>query len=335
MGSIIPVFIPHVGCPHDCVFCNQKKIAGTLSAPDGKEVERIISGSLEACGENAQIAFYGGSFTAIPLEQMKEYLSAAKQFIDKGKVSSIRLSTRPDCIDAERLEILREYGVKTIELGAQSMCEYVLLESGRGHNANHTRAAARLIKKFGFELILQMMTNLPGSDDEKDKETAKELAKLSPDGVRIYPTVVIRDTYLEELWRRGEYIPCNPEEAAELGASLIDIFEKEKIPVIRFGLNPTDDLSGGEALAGAYHPALGEMAQSVRLLRRCEAEIEKSGISGENLVIYVNPKRVSAMSGQKKKNKTALMKKYGFESVSVRGDASVADGDIRVCADGK
>lgn len=330
MNSIIPVFIPHVGCPHDCVFCNQKKIAGTLSAPNGTEVREIIENALEYSGEKPQVAFYGGSFTAIPMPQMTEYLDASKSFIDAGKVSSIRLSTRPDCIDEERLKVLRAYGVKTIELGTQSMIDSVLKSSGRGHTAEDTRRAAGLIKRFGFELILQMMTHLPGTDDEKDIETAKEIAALAPAGVRIYPTVVIRDTALETLWREGKYSPTAPEAAAELGGVLLDIFEERGIPVIRFGLNPTDDLSEGEALCGAYHPALGEMAQSARYLKRCEKEIEKAGIYGESITIYVNPKRISAMSGQKKKNKKLLAERFELKSITVHGDDDLQDGEIRV-----
>ncbi len=320
MSRIIPVFIPHVGCPHDCVFCNQKKIAGTVSPPGGDEVSQIIENALHYSGENPEVAFYGGSFTAIERPLMMEYLSAAKRFIDCGKVSSVRLSTRPDSIDEEKLSILREYGVRTIELGTQSMCGDVLKASGRGHTAEDTENAALLIKKYSFVLILQMMTHLPGSDDEKDIYTAKKIAALKPDGVRIYPTVVIRDTALEALWHAEKYTPATPETAARLGGELLEIFEQSKVPVIRFGLNPTDDLSDGEALCGAYHPALGEMAQSERFLRLCKAEIEKCGFRGGSIDIFVNPRRVSVMSGQKKCNKVRLMESYGFESVRISGD---------------
>ncbi|MBQ9985436.1 MAG: radical SAM protein [Oscillospiraceae bacterium] len=330
MGAIIPVFIPHVGCPHDCVFCNQKKIAGTLTAPDGADVKRIIEDALGYSGERPQIAFYGGSFTAVPRELMCEYLDAAKPFVDSGLAESLRLSTRPDSIDAERLEILRTSGVRTIELGTQSMCDDVLASSGRGHSSSDTRRAAALIKEYGFELILQMMTHLPGSDEAKDIETAREICRLRPDGVRIYPTVVIRDTALERLWRNGSYTPATPEQAAALGATLLDIFEESGIPVIRFGLNPTDDLSGGEALAGAYHPALGEMAQSARYLARAKKLIDSCEERGKALEISVCPKRVSVMSGQKKSNRKALCEAYGFDTVTVRGDAEIADGEMNL-----
>lgn len=331
MPSIIPVFIPHVGCQHDCVFCNQKKIAGCVSAPGGDDVEAIIAEALEKIGDKKpQVAFYGGSFTAIELTQMIEYLSAVKGFIDSGRVSGIRLSTRPDCIDEERLSVLRQYGADTIELGTQSMIDSVLEKSGRGHTAKDTVNAVRLIKKHNFHLILQMMTHLPGSDDEKDIATAEAIARLSPDGVRIYPTVVVRDTSLEKLWREGKYTPATPDEAARLGGKLLGIFEESNIPVIRLGLNPTDDLSSGEALCGAYHPALGEMARSERYLSLAQQQIEKAGIRGGALTVCVNVKRVSAMSGQKKKNKRYLAEKYGFESITVCGDAEVPDGEVRL-----
>ena len=165
---------------------------------------------------------------------------------------------------------------------------------------------------------------------EKDLETARELCALNPDGVRIYPTVVVRDTALEALWRCGEYTAATPEAAAELGGAIIEIFEENNIPIIRFGLNPTDDLTGGEALAGAYHPALGEMAVSAKYMRLCERKLEGRECNGRELVLTVNPRRVSAMSGQKKANKKKLMEKYGFCNVTVCGSEEIADGDILV-----
>lgn len=331
MSSIIPVFIPHVGCPHDCVFCNQKKIAGKTDAPDGEAVKNTIAEALgKLSGEIPEVAFYGGSFTAIERPLMLEYLEAAKSFLDKGEISSLRLSTRPDSIDEEVLGVLKNYGVKTIELGAQSMDEAVLIASGRGHTAEDVKNASWLIKKNGFSLILQMMTHLPESGREKDIFTAKEIAKLSPDGVRVYPTVVVRDTYLEELMRCGKYIPCTPDEAAELGGEILGIFKAANIPVIRFGLNPTDDLSGGEALCGAYHPALGEMAMSAYFLILCEKEIAKAEKIGDSIEIQVNPKRISVMTGQKKKNKTKLFEKYGFRDIKITGNNEMPDGKVSV-----
>ena len=330
MSSIIPIFIPHVGCPHDCVFCNQKKIAGTLTPPTGEDVSRIIKSALPHANRPCEVAFYGGSFTAIGDTLLNEYLGAVAPFIESGDVGHIRVSTRPDCIDEDILKTLARYGVRTIELGAQSMNESVLRAAGRGHTAKQVRAATKLIKAHGFNLVLQMMTHLPCSDEETDLETAREIASLTPDAVRVYPTVVVRDTALEALWRNRKYIPATPEDAAALGAKIIDIFEGANIPIIRFGLNPTEDLSCGDALAGAYHPALGEMAQSARYLASAEREIEKNKLSGGEITIFVSPERISAMSGIRKKNKLFLCEKYGFSGISVKGDISLKSGEIRL-----
>ncbi len=328
MSSIIPIFIPHVGCPHDCVFCNQKKIAGTLTPPSGEDVSRTIETSLPHAKKPCEVAFYGGSFTAVGDELLKEYLCAVAPFIEKGEVGHIRISTRPDCIDEKILEVLERYGVKTIELGAQSMIDSVLKAAGRGHTAEQVRAASALIKSHGFKLVLQMMTHLPCSDDETDLKTAREIAALCPDAVRVYPTVVVRDTALETLWREGKYTPATPEEAARLGAKIIDIFEDRNIPIIRFGLNPTEDLSLGDALSGAYHPALGEMAQAARYLASACREIEKNNFSGGEITLFVSPERISAMSGIKKSNKKYLSEKYGFSKISIKGDSSLKSGEV-------
>ena len=330
MSSIIPIFIPHVGCPHDCVFCNQKKIAGTLVPPTGEDVVNTISSALNYAKKPCEVAFYGGSFTAIGNTLLNEYLGAVSPFIENGDVSHIRISTRPDCIDEEILKTLSRYRVQTIELGAQSMDEAVLRAAGRGHTAEQVRKAAKLIKANGFSLVLQMMTHLPSSDKKKDLETAREIAALSPDAVRVYPTVVVRDTALEALWKTGKYSPATPEDAAKLGAEIIDIFEASDIPIIRFGLNPTEDLSDGAALAGAYHPALGEMAQAARYLASACREIEKNNISGGEIEIFVSPSRISAMSGIKKQNKLFLSEKYGFSRISIKGDSSLKSGETRV-----
>ncbi len=330
MSSIIPVFIPHVGCPHDCVFCNQRKIAGQMSAPSGEEVKKIIEAALlKIDGKASSVAFYGGSFTAIEKSLCREYLSVASEFVKQGRVDGIRFSTRPDCVDEEVMSLLSEYPVRTIELGAQSMVDRVLSASARGHTAEDTRRAARLIKERGYELILQMMVGLPDEKEGEELITAREIAALSPDGVRIYPVVVIRETKLESLWREEKYTPLSPEEAAVRGARLLDVFEEAKIPVIRFGLNPTDDLSGGEALAGAYHPALGEMAQAERYLARARERIKELP-KAENIEIFVNPKKISQMSGQKRANKDRLKAEFSLKSISIKGDESLADGEVRV-----
>ena len=323
---IIPLFVPHLGCPNDCVFCNQRKISGSLVPADGDTVRRTLEEAAAYTSSGAELAFYGGSFTAIPRDQQLELLQAAQPYLKSGFIDEIRVSTRPDKVDREALELLWEYGVRTVELGAQSMDEEVLKLSGRGHTANDTRRAAALVKGGGFRLMLQMMTGLPGSSDESDIMTARELIKLRPDGVRIYPTVIIKETALYELWQSGRYSEHTVEDAVRVCARLTEEFAAADIPIIRLGLNPTDDLSAGEAAAGAYHPALGELVYSRVYLRRAEELMAKSGVSG-SVVIGVHPSRVSLMTGQKRQNIELLKAKFSLESVKVV-KCDINDGEI-------
>ena len=327
--SIIPIFIPHSGCPNDCVFCNQKRISGSLFPADGESVRRDIAQALEKLPVELkkEVAFYGGSFTAIPVGEQEELLSAAGEFMARGEIHALRLSTRPDAIDPDTLARLKRYGVRTIELGSQSMCEDVLLASGRGHTAEDTVRAAGMIKKAGFQLILQMMTGLPGSSSEKDMESARTIAALHPDGVRIYPTVIVKDTALYDMWRRGEYAEHTVENAVELCSQLLPVFRDAGIPVIRLGLNPTEELSAGAAAGGAYHPALGEMVLSRMLLKKVRPLLEK--FAGQDVVVSVHPKRVSAMVGQKRQNLIVLKNEFRLHSIKVLGNAVNIE-DIRV-----
>ena len=321
---ILPIFVPHAGCPNDCVFCNQKRISGSLFPATAQTVTDALS--VLKPGDGYELAFYGGSFTAIPEEQQEALLAAASPALASGAVSALRVSTRPDAVTPEKLDRLCRYGVKTVELGAQSMCDDVLLKSGRGHTADDTRKAASLVKQMGFSLILQMMTGLPGSDDERDIETAKNLAALRPDGVRIYPTVIIRDTPLEMLWRAGKYREHTVEDAVRVCARILPMFDAAEIPVIRLGLNPTEELSGGSALGGAYHPALGELVRS-RIWRDRAERLLAAAERGERVVLTVAPNRVSVMTGQHRCNIEYLREKFSLASLIVRA-GSVPDGEI-------
>ena len=316
--SVIPVFVPHLGCPHACVFCNQHRISGQSRPATALDVETVIrqSAAFPHHGEKRQLAFYGGSFTAIPVQQQIALLETAYAAVLRGEIDSIRLSTRPDAIDPETLERLRAYGVQTIELGAQSMDEEVLRLSGRGHTAEDVRLASRLVTGAGFELILQMMTGLPGDSAEKSLSTARELIALHPQGVRIYPTVIVRDTELCELWKRGEYREHTVEEAVELCSRLLPLFEAASIPVIRLGLNPTEELSSGEALGGAYHPAFGELVKSRVLLHQAESLLQ--GIApGSSVSIGIEPRQLSQMIGQHGENRQKLIASFSLASLSV------------------
>jgi len=316
--SIIPVFVPHLGCPNDCVFCNQRRISGTMEPATAQDVEKAIAdaAALPYHGAKRQLAFYGGSFTAIPHCQMLSLLNAAKQALDAGLISSVRLSTRPDAIDGEILNTLAAHGVETIELGAQSLDDTVLLLSGRGHTAADVENASRLIKERGFKLILQMMTGLPGDTDEKSIETAKRIIALKPDGVRIYPTVIVKDTALYDLWQAGKYTPHSVEDAVRVCAKLVPMFEKAGIPIIRLGLNPTEELSGGMAAAGAYHPALGELVKSEIMYRKAAALME--GVSpGSSVKLGVASNKVSQMTGQKRRNIIRLTERFALAQLKV------------------
>ena len=326
---IIPVFVPHLGCPNNCVFCNQRRISGKCEPATAETVisaVRAVGDSVDSF-EGYELAFYGGSFTAIPEKEQCQLLNAASDFVSSGGI--LRLSTRPDCITAEILDRLKNAGVKTIELGCQSMDDEVLLKSGRGHKAEDAEKAAKLIKSYGFDLILQMMTGLPGDSLEKSIETARRLISLHPDGVRIYPTVIIRDTPLFDMWQRGEYKEHTVSEAVEWCSELLPLFDEQGIPVIRLGLNPSDELSEGSAAAGAYHPAFGELVYSRIYLNKALKLLKSSDVC-KTPVLCVNPGCVSFMSGHKKQNIAALKKEFGFESVKIIGDNSLKKGEIRL-----
>ncbi len=325
---IIPVFVPHVGCPNNCVFCDQKKISGAASPAAAEDVVRAIESAKAVIpyGETAELAFYGGSFTAIPVSEQESLLAAAARY--GGFIDAIRVSTRPDRIDPDKLALLRKYGVTTVELGAQSLDDEVLRLSGRGHRAADTERAAGLVKESGFGLILQMMTGLPGDTAEKTLATARKIIALAPDGVRIYPTVIIRDTPLEELWRAGIYKEHTVDEAVEWCAHVVRAFWEAGIDIIRLGLNPTDGLSDGEALAGAYHPALGSLVYSRIYLD--EARKVLAGVRGcSRVTLGVTPKYVSYMAGNRRGNTLALEREFFPVKISIRG-AEVGRGEVKL-----
>ena len=318
-SRILPIFVPHLGCPHACVFCNQRQISGAQRPATEKDVRDALQAAASAglTGPDLQIAFYGGSFTAIPLRQQESLLDAAYQAIRAGLAGAVRLSTRPDCVDADTVLRLRRFGVQTVELGAQSMHPDVLAASGRSHTPGDTVRAAHLIKSAGLQLILQMMTGLPGDTLARTLDTARQLAALGPDGVRIYPTVVVRDTPLYTLWRTGAYQAQTVEEAVSWCVALLDLFAAAQIPVIRLGLNATQALSSGGAVAGAYHPAFGELVYSRRYLRRAQALLEKAG-PALDVTLGVGRGRTSMLVGQKGCNLQALRSQFGLRRIQVR-----------------
>ena len=315
----IPIFIPHLGCPNNCVFCNQRSISGHMSF-DPASVEREIEEALSTVTpeDECEIAFFGGSFTGIDRGLMVDLLCRAQKYIDSGRVGSIRLSTRPDYISDEILTVLSRYGVRTVELGLQSFSDKVLTASGRGHDAACAERACALVKKYGFELIGQMMIGLPLSDAESEIETAQRICAMGADGARVYPTVVFRDTELACMTERGEYTPLTDDEAAARTARVLDIFDREGVPCIRVGLCASENLADeSRVVGGANHPAVGEMAMSeLYFLRICE-ELDGLGAEGGELTVYVSRGSVSKAVGQKKRNKLKLCEKYGLSRVKV------------------
>lgn len=330
--TIIPVFVPHLGCRADCVFCNQRRITGRVQPVTPAQVVRAIEqgAAMTPSGVQRQLAFYGGSFTAIPKSAQQALLEAAQPFLADGTLSGIRLSTRPDAIEKGHLSWLAEHGVQTIELGAQSMDDRVLALSGRGHTAQAVRRAAELVKEAGFQLILQMMTGLPGdADGQASVYTARELAALKPAGVRIYPTVIVRDTPLFDLWQTGQYPEHTLEQAVEVCARIVPIFETAGIPIIRLGLNPTEELSGGAAVAGAYHPALGELVRSRIMLHRARTLLSGTP-AGADVVLEVPRGKLSQMIGQHRCNVQALMEEFHLHRLKVRENFEETGENFRI-----
>ncbi|MBQ3023490.1 MAG: radical SAM protein [Clostridia bacterium] len=318
---IIPIFVPHEGCPNDCAFCNQRTISGKNSAPSIIEARNVIEAHLESADKKAkQIAFFGGSFTGIDVKKQNEYLSLALEYIKKGVVESIRLSTRPDYIDRETVKRLLSYGVRNIELGAQSMDDTVLLRSNRGHSSADVEKAAQIITESSAVLGLQMMTGLPFDNDEKCLYTARRFYELGAKETRIYPTVVLGGTLLAKMYEDGEYKPQTVEDAVSISAKLYRYFKEKDIEILRIGLPDGDDLKKNY-IAGAYHPSLGEMVISRDVRNRLKKEIKAS------TDVYVNPRFISKFNGNKRCN-IDYFKEKGI-TLNVILDESIEEYEIR------
>ena len=315
----IPVFIPNLGCPHKCVFCDQREISGARF--DISSVRRSISEALATVEEDAdcEIAFFGGSFTGIGIPLMTSLLDIAREFTDAGRVGSIRLSTRPDMIDDGILDILSRYAVRTIELGIQSMDDAVLEASRRGHTAAVSERACRMIKERGFGLAGQMMTGLPGATPESERMTAESICRMGASAARIYPAVVLRGTEMERMAADGRYVPLTVGEAVSRSADLLEIFDRHGVKVLRVGLCASDGLSEGDAVGGAYHPALGEMARGEVFRRRIDARLAEMGAGGGSGTVVVSVPRgaASAATGQKRANAAALKSKFNIKTLKI------------------
>ena len=317
----ISIFVPHQGCPCQCSFCNQKTITGQTKAPDKDDVVNAVETALKKKNFEYEIAFFGGSFTAIDRDYMTSLLEAAYPYVKSGQVQGIRISTRPDCIDDEILERLKGYGVTAIELGAQSMDNGVLEANRRGHTAEDVVNASKLIKAYGFELGLQMMTGLYTDTEERCIETAKKIIDLAPDTVRIYPTVVLKDTYLAELFEKELYKPLNADESAELCAKLVPMFEKAKIKIIRLGLHSSEDIKKN-MLAGGFHDSFGELVKSRIMADKILA------LPPGDYQVFVNPKSLSKLKGNGKSNIYLLIER-GY-NIKIITDNGMAVDELRI-----
>lgn len=329
----IPIFIPHLGCPNQCVFCNQRTISGVSSFDIGS-VKQELDNALSTVdpSQDVEIAFFGGSFTGIDRELMISLLDLAHGYILKGRVSAIRCSTRPDYISYEILDILKKYGVKTVELGLQSTSDRVLEISKRGHTRTDEVNACRMITESGIDLVGQMMIGLPGSDLRDEIETARFIVDAGAVGARIYPTVVFRDTELCYMSECGDYSPISIEEAVQRSAKVLEILLENNVDVIRIGLCASENLSDEEKYyAGPNHPALGELVESALFYNKITRRLNND-VSYKNTVlhVYVAKGCLSKAIGQKRCNKDRLIREYGIADVKFKEDESLSGYELKI-----
>lgn len=320
---IIPIFVPHLGCPNDCTFCNQRKISGEQRNVTEDDVRKTIEYYLKNfknANLNVEVAFFGGSFTGIDVELQEKLLGVAYEYIKAKKVNSIRISTRPDYIDKETLKRLKKYKVKTIELGVQSTNNYILEKCKRGHTFEDVKKASKLIRWYGFNLGHQMMLGLPESTVLDELNTAKDLAKLKPKMVRIYPVLVIRGTELEQEYLDGTYEPLTVEQAVERSKEICYFFGKKKINVIRIGLQNTDTISkpgskNSEVVAGPYHETFRQLVESSMYYDTIVEKIKKFNIKVKEVEIRTHPQNVNNVVGYKRQNIEKLKEVYDVDVV--------------------
>ncbi len=323
--GMIPFFIPHVGCPHACIFCNQHRIAANQSflpeeegrIPTQEEIAQTIldyTKDIPKGEKHWEVAFYGGSFTALPMELMLYLLEPATAALRKGLIDGIRCSTRPDGLGKDRLDALQHAGVTTVELGVQSMVEPILKKAERGHTAAAVKQGVQALREYGFFVGLQMMPGLPGETWSSLVETTVELAKLQPDFVRIYPVIVMKDTALGDQYEAGEYTALTLEQGIAYAAFCESYFVSHGIPSIRTGLQPTDYLSTSDAiLAGPYHPSFGELVKNERLFYIfCKMIPVLQEVVGTGDIIIHYPRTLtSIVKGLNKKNVHRLHQLFG------------------------
>jgi len=325
---IIPMFIPHAGCPHRCAFCNQNTITGTNSQiPSANTLRTQIEtflGYKKPDRKNVEIAFYGGNFLGLPPDQIRDLLKEASCFIEQGRACGIRFSTRPDTVTDDTLDILKDFPISAVEIGAQSMDDEVLSLSLRGHSASDTQRAVELLHRRGYIIGIQMMVGLPGDNEAKSMETGRKIAALMPAFVRIYPAIVIRDSLLHRWYETGKYAPLSLECAVSMVKRLYLLFKEKKIAVIRMGLQASADLEPGVSIiAGPHHPAFGHSVLSEIFLDKAASLMVSANVSGKDICIRVHPKNVSGMGGICNRNIIILKEQFRMASLVIIPDDSL------------
>jgi len=332
---IVPIFIPNQGCPHLCAFCEQKTITsqgGELV--NGRHVKEVLDKAVESkkfhLQRKSEVAFYGGTFTGLPLDQIRDLLEAVAPYIREGLFRSIRVSTRPDTLDEGRLKLMKCYGVDTVELGVQSMDEQVLSLSKRGHTAEDTERAVKTLRKYGFKVGIQLMPGLPGDSQEKFQSTVTQVINLHPDMVRLYPALVIHGTILSRWYREGRYKPMGLEEAVAICIDSCMRLEDKAIPVIRIGLMSSPSLlKKGQIIAGPWHTAFGFLVRSGIYLRGIEPDLPRPGVVSR-LAILVSKGDIHLVRGYRNEGLRWIERKTGAEVTGVRIDGSIRPGRVKI-----
>ncbi len=324
----IPIFIPEKACPFRCVYCNQYHIADLIKPMEPEAILTEVDRYLETIPKHAvkRIAFFGGSFTGMSMAEQERYLQVVFPYLERGDISGIQLSTRPDYINLEILQLLKNYGVSIIELGAQSLDDEVLHAAGRGHTAAEVQQASSLIIENGFQLGLQMMIGLPGDTFEKSIDTAKKIIEWGAHYTRIYPALVIRDTELEQMYLQKKYTPLTLDEAIHWCRSLMDLFTAQNITILRMGLHPSEGLlTGHNLVAGPFHVSFKELVQTAHWNSVLEQETQNLGTQ---ITVKVNRKQLNSAVGYYGKNKKWLQQKYN--KVIFQEDESLLEWDYKI-----
>ena len=327
---IVPLFIPFLGCRSQCVFCDQRMLTGTgNAAPTAEDIRTILEKALalQPAGQKVEAAFYGGSFTALPLRQQKELLAPAQHFLATGKVTGIRLSTRPDAIEEEAVRWLKTQGVSCVELGAQSHCNSVLNAAKRGYGFSCVEKAVAVLRHAGLTVGVQLMPGLPGETRLLWQKTLQRLWKLAPDFIRLYPTVVLAGTELAGSYASGVYKPLSLAEAVERTAWALAGCQQREIGVIRMGLQDSEELHSAKLLAGPYHPAFGELVWSFLIRQQVLYGLEQ--LSSSACRLFYHPQDASKVRGQKNEN-LRQWQEAGFGEVSLQAKASLCPGSLEL-----